>query len=1216
MTRGPRWWSVRRQLFLLGLSATLVVLSCVVHGARSRWYSLGWTTVVLRNIELDSGLAYTALTNHFELSERIESSPGEVLENGVPLPGDKGALHADIRSMGRGRSSFWGRYVLFASSDNTPPTTNGRVYQIRYPTYVTDPYAYALYLATLLALGLTFWLARPGPGLLSFPDRLTRRQGLSAAGVLLGLSGLAAGLFVVISLNRGGLLPLGTSTFDLETIRHDTGFAYVSLTHRPELATGLETSTGVVLEDGRPLSGAGDDLDAEIRKEGRGRYAFSSYFVRFAASDNSSPLVNGRKYSVRCERTAPLSLERSCLAAALALFAAVGWLFWRTPELRLAVSEFVHLDFRREFVGLLWATAFFVALAWAAFANRRGLPTFGWGHAQLRHLHHEIGFGYRSRTYHPELSAEDKPSLGILLEDGVPYPHSLNAGHSQIRTLGAGRYSFWSEFVYFSARDNSDPERNGRTYSISFPRYIDAFLARLIYAVGFLLCCATFYFARRIPPLADNAKEHALVRFFTGGPPFRGFVPLLAVSAVLSILGFLNLKGFVFLGWRSERMSNIQHEREHAYVVSTGRPELASEHVPPFGQVWEDGVQLPSVLDVRLDDIRLIGKGRYLFLGDDLFFSAPDNSSPETNGRRYELRSPISISATVEFLLCTVTGLLIGYAVCGFWASPAQRKLLRPALRFLANPPFYLPAAIVFLLFAISRLPFFCYYAVPTIEPDSASYLYLVAILRGHYWLYFDVRTPGYPLLVWPFTYLSDQFLPVVYAQCILSLLASLAVVLSIHRIRPSLSLLVAVAMGAFLSGSQETMYDTAVLSESLYTTTIVLSVALLFLGLISGKGCYLAGSSAVMGYAIWTRPAGLYFVIIYAIVLGYLLWNRYRRKAIVSFMLPLPILLLSLSTYNLYTIKSFVVSPFGEANLAGATLLFWEPDPSLPPEVNEAVKDLPNAYAAAGITAADFEVLRRSWNPWKLLEVFDKQYNKLVWGAGYGSGKRFSHKGYLYYRKYIRQVSLAAIRHHPLIYLKYVWTNLAIFYNNLNSRYEYYTELGSSVKAIYVDKTTVYEVIPSVDVHVEPPLPADVHILRSASDSEIALAPHYLTRVHVAWEQVHWELFLSRWWLVAYVGIFAAGVLRLCQSRGHNLEAFMIVTLCLLVLGAGLVVALVEIAMSRYSYPTQFVFYLVVALSPALLKSSPRPRDTGGGSRASPAGGEPFRAPGGAIPD
>jgi SAM-dependent methyltransferase len=64
--------------------------------------------------------------------------------------------------------------------------------------------------------------------------------------------------------------------------------------------------------------------------------------------------------------------------------------------------------------------------------------------------------------------APDDPmrSTLVLYEDGRPLgpPHTP---HPEVRSEGLGRYSHWQEHVYFSTSDNSDPNHNGRAYTLS-----------------------------------------------------------------------------------------------------------------------------------------------------------------------------------------------------------------------------------------------------------------------------------------------------------------------------------------------------------------------------------------------------------------------------------------------------------------------------------------------------------------------------------------------------------------------------------------------------------------------------------------------------------------------------------------------------------------------------------------------------------------------------
>jgi len=66
----------------------------------------------------------------------------------------------------------------------------------------------------------------------------------------------------------------------------------------------------------------------------------------------------------------------------------------------------------------------------------------------------------------PSDTVDESLSRLELFEDGVPLgpAHSL---HAEIRSEGQGRYSHWAGLVFFATSDGSDPQTNGRTYTVS-----------------------------------------------------------------------------------------------------------------------------------------------------------------------------------------------------------------------------------------------------------------------------------------------------------------------------------------------------------------------------------------------------------------------------------------------------------------------------------------------------------------------------------------------------------------------------------------------------------------------------------------------------------------------------------------------------------------------------------------------------------------------------
>ena len=55
----------------------------------------------------------------------------------------------------------------------------------------------------------------------------------------------------------------------------------------------------------------------------------------------------------------------------------------------------------------------------------------------------------------------------LLYENGVLL-EPAHAIHAEIRGIGAGRYSHWNDFLYFSTSDGSDPNSNGRVYQVVY----------------------------------------------------------------------------------------------------------------------------------------------------------------------------------------------------------------------------------------------------------------------------------------------------------------------------------------------------------------------------------------------------------------------------------------------------------------------------------------------------------------------------------------------------------------------------------------------------------------------------------------------------------------------------------------------------------------------------------------------------------------------------
>jgi hypothetical protein len=117
---------------------------------------------------------------------------------------------------------------------------------------------------------------------------------------------------------------------------------------------------------------------------------------------------------------------------------------------------------------------------------------------------------------------------------------------------------------------------------------------------------------------------------------------------------------------------------------------------------------------------------------------------------------------------------------------------------------------------------------------------------------------------------------------------------------------------------------------------------------------------------------------------------------------------------------------------------------------------------------------------------------------------------------------------------------------------------------------------------------PAWVGIKGQGESAVVTVAPTLLQKINAKAEMLQRLLFQRQIWVWAYFAVFTASVVQLAKHRGHHFGAFLLCLLTMMPIGASLLTCLVEEAFERYSYPTQFIYYLSVALMPLLWMRTP----------------------------
>jgi hypothetical protein len=86
----------------------------------------------------------------------LGTSPAVVYENGIPLASPN-SVRQEIKAEGDGRYSIWNGTLLFSSSDNTNPRTNGRKYELEWPHPIRPEFQTITYLVSLLGIAAIFF---------------------------------------------------------------------------------------------------------------------------------------------------------------------------------------------------------------------------------------------------------------------------------------------------------------------------------------------------------------------------------------------------------------------------------------------------------------------------------------------------------------------------------------------------------------------------------------------------------------------------------------------------------------------------------------------------------------------------------------------------------------------------------------------------------------------------------------------------------------------------------------------------------------------------------------------------------------------------------------------------------------------------------------------------------------------------------------------------
>lgn len=774
-----------------------------------------------------------------------------------------------------------------------------------------------------------------------------------------------------------------------------------------------------------------------------------------------------------------------------------------------------------------------------------------------------------------ELRGEEtgRPSDLVVLDwNSTPLdrPHSA---HADIRTKGDGRYQHWNNHLYFSTVANVPLPQ---TYTLTWSaRAKPKGWLRLLLAFSVIgVLVSSLMMAG--PPVLRAASMALRSRLKALWPLPRGAVVVLAAICSALILAVVNRP--VVTGAISEQ-TPITREGDFGYLAKL-HPESRTLHTFFYELRGEETGRLSDLVVVDwnstpLDkphsphaEIRAKGNGRYQIWNDDLYFSTIDNVPlPETFSLRWSV--PAEPKAWLFWLLGASLAVLL-LSLATHW------RLRSYSVKWLV-------AGSLVLLFIFTRLVIHVGYYMPNFTPDSAGYFDPAFRIATDQWPIFSMRTPAYPLFLFASLAVANIKL-IILIQQLATLISGMALYLALTKGRDWLAIPSGITVAGLFADGTVVLHEVSLIPEALYTASIVASVAGVIYGVTARRPVPFAVASLMMATAILLRPSAMFFVVLAPLLMAGLYLYRYPRSCLAALAIPLAASLLIASAYNRVTIGQFTISAWGPVNIAGATSTFWADSTSYPPAARKAI-----AQMNSMVTDQEREILASSWNPRRLSQIYDRYYDVSVYQVlASTAGTDIANPQIA---KLLDRIGWDAVRAHPTQYLKFVSTSAYMFFwRGPQSYYSYASSLPDRYKELYLPSERIFfsdnEALKryALSEVIAAGPPKHFYVTRDEETTTVTVRRTALYNVHEAISAGLFPVIFNGkvwfWGVVGFLGMVAFAWLRGEIRKLVSADVLLSASVTgLTLLGAGLIVSLVQRGIDRYSYPTRFLYFLALPI-------------------------------------
>lgn len=488
------------------------------------------------------------------------------------------------------------------------------------------------------------------------------------------------------------------------------------------------------------------------------------------------------------------------------------------------------------------------------------------------------------------------------------------------------------------------------------------------------------------------------------------------------------------------------------------------------------------------------------------------------------------------------------------------------------------------IVFLFTRLQYFLLYPVLVLSSDSASYCAVALDLLNSDTPVFDIRTPAYPVFLFLIWLFSKSFFAVALIQSLFTLITGYIFLFIISKTYSRYTFLFSLMLCINISSSYFLVLEKALLTEGIFVNFLIVNAGLLIYALRKNLTSAWALYSVSIALLILIRPAALFLFGVLAILVLFFIVNRYKLKYYVSLILPLSVIIFGLCSYNYYTLRLFTITPFGEANLSGVTILFMEPSDEYPEIVNEAINNTLDS-----IPRTQKNYIRNSWGISELYHTFNENFYRQV-NFTESLMRLDPALNFVAIQPIMRMVSVDAIKKSPRSYLKFVMCNFMFFFNNQRITMNYYDQMATVFTRTVIDQKYLKELTSGRWRMISSDLSDNEKVadffgeeiaaqktlknVNVNSEGSVEIDDSVYRSIYELSEIIYNTVFRNFLWIILYFVVFGLSIFKLYKSRFKNAEALIPFLLCMTFIFKAVLVSLVEVSLARYSYTVEFVYY------------------------------------------